>query len=110
MATTKNKAQSNGNADILTDAQHRMRAQVVDLELKARYWEAEYKIKHFTLECNKMNDAYAAHVEAEQKKADEAYKRFMKQVEESGGMITTEVGPGDPTEQPEEEKPEPVKA
>lgn len=46
------------NNNILTPEQEQMRLQVVDLELKARYWKAQYDIRHYTLESEKLQESY----------------------------------------------------
>lgn len=37
-----------------------MRMQVVDLELKARFWKAQYEIRHYTLESERLGPQYDA--------------------------------------------------
>ena len=50
--------------NILTPDQEAMRLQVVDLELKARYWKAQHGIRFYTLESEKLQDNYNAFLEA----------------------------------------------
>ncbi len=42
----------------LTPEQEAVRMQVVDLELKARFWKANYELRHYTLESEKINGEY----------------------------------------------------
>lgn len=46
------------NKNILTPEQEAMRLQVVDLELKARYWKAQHDIRHFTLASEALQPQY----------------------------------------------------
>lgn len=57
------------------------REQVEELEIKARFWEAQWRIRHYTLEAEKLQPEYNKFLEAEQKKTDEAMKRFQEQIE-----------------------------
>jgi len=72
---------ANGNPNILTEDQEHMRLQVVDLELKARYWEAQWKIRFYTLEAEKMQPEYNEWLEKEKAKQEEAFKRFQEELE-----------------------------
>ena len=45
-----------------------LRQQVLEIELKARYWKAHYEIRHYTLEHKLLEDAYTAHMESELKR------------------------------------------
>jgi hypothetical protein len=58
-----------------------MRLQVVDLELKARYWEAQWKIRFYTLEAESLQENYNAFLERERAKQEEALKRFQEQID-----------------------------
>ena len=69
------------DANILTPAQEEMRKQVVDLELKARYWKAQYDIRHFTLESEALQEKYDAYIEETRKAGEEAYKNLMAEME-----------------------------
>ena len=44
------------------------RQTVLELELNARYWKAEYEIKHYTLLSEEIKPKYEAYVEAEREK------------------------------------------
>jgi flagellar biosynthesis/type III secretory pathway protein FliH len=77
---TKQQKTANGNPNILNEDQEVMRAQVVDLELKARYWEAQWKIRYFTLEAEKIQPEYEEFLDAQRQKQEEALKRFQEQI------------------------------
>lgn len=64
----------------LTDEQEKMRMQVVDLELKARYWKAQFEIRHFTLEAEKIQPLYEEYLAAEKAKQEEMMKKFQEQL------------------------------
>lgn len=72
---------TNGNTNILTKEQEEQRKQIVDLELKARYWEAQWKIRFYTLESEKLQGDYDAYIEAQRKQQEEAFARFKEEVE-----------------------------
>jgi len=42
----------------LPDAQEQMRLQVVELELRARYWKAQWEVRYYTLEAEKVQPEY----------------------------------------------------
>lgn len=83
----KNK-KVNGNTNILTEDQEYMRLQVVDLELKARYWEAQWKIRYYTLESEKLQSDYNDFMEKERAKQEEALRAAQ---EELSKMLQQEV-------------------
>jgi len=72
----------NGNQNILSKEQEHQRLQIVDLELKARYWEAQWKIRFYTLEAEKLQPDYDAYIADQQIKQQEMMKRFQEQIEE----------------------------
>lgn len=39
---------------------------VLELELNARYWKAQYELKHYTIEENKLRQAYNDIIQAKQ--------------------------------------------
>lgn len=53
-----------GGVNQLDQAQEEMRMQVVDLELKARFWKAQYEIRHYTLESERLGPQYDAFLNA----------------------------------------------
>jgi len=71
----------NGNANILNEDQERMRAEVVDLELKARYWKAQHDIRFYTLAAEKIQPEYDAYLEEQKKKREEMEKAFLEQLQ-----------------------------
>src|SRR6478736_4823701 len=72
----------NGNKNILNKDQEQQRLQIVDLELKARYWEAQWKIRFYTLESEKLQTEYDSYIAEQQVKQQEMIKRFQEQIEE----------------------------
>lgn len=67
----------------LTEEQEQMRMQVVDLEYKARWWEAQWKIRYYTLETEKLQPAYNDYLEAERVKREEFEKMLREQLEKN---------------------------
>lgn len=70
--------------NVLNDKMEKMRAEVVELELRARYWKAQYEVRHFTLEAEKIQPAYNEYLEAQRVKNEElqkAYEEKMKELE-----------------------------
>lgn len=61
---------------------------VLELELNARYWKAQYELKHYTIEENKLREAYNEIIQAKQSlltKIDEEVKAIEdEQVREDG--------------------------
>lgn len=61
---------------------------VLELELNARYWKAQYELKHYTIEENKLREAYNDIIQAKQSlltKIDEEVKAIEdEQVMEDG--------------------------
>lgn len=78
--------------NILTPEQEAMRLQVVDLELKARYWKAQYDIRHYTLESEKLQPDYDAFIQKSQ-------QSLMKAIEEA--KVKPETTPGISVEEKE---------
>jgi len=81
----------NGNTNILSKEQEQQRLQIVDLELKARYWEAQWKIRFYTLESEKLQKDYDDYVTKQQKIQQEAMERFQAQIEEMNRKAQEEV-------------------
>lgn len=76
-------------ANVLTEEQQVLRNQVIEVELKARYWEAQWKVKHFTLQSSKLDEEYSAFLQAErekEQKAREAYQEFVKKMQEQNDI------------------------
>lgn len=57
--------------------------QVVDLEMKARYWKAQYDIRHYTLESEKLQEEYTKWLEDSKKAQQEAMTKLMAEIEKS---------------------------
>jgi hypothetical protein len=91
--STNKKAQTNG-VNQLSEQQEAMRMEVVDLELKARYWEAQWKIKFYTLEGSKLQEEYDRFIQDAQQKEAEArqkYEEFIKEIQEKAEKGEVEV-------------------
>lgn len=58
--------------NILTEDMERMRQTVVDLELKARYWKANYELKKYTIEDSKLTEEYAQLIKETMEKREKA--------------------------------------
>lgn len=72
----------------LTPSQEEMRMTVVEYELKARYWEAMWKVRYYTLECEKLNPAYEEHTANLRKIQEEAFAKLqedLKKAKEQAG-------------------------
>jgi hypothetical protein len=61
----------------------RKRNTVLELELNARYWKAQYELKHYTILENGLRPEYQAILEAKQE--------VLKQVDETVSSIEAEV-------------------
>lgn len=48
----------NAQQEAFEQALTQKRNTVLELELNARYWKAQYELKHYTIEENKLRDAY----------------------------------------------------
>ena len=57
------------------------RQTVIELELKARYWEAMWKIRFYTLESDKLNDEYEKHVTALKEVQAQAFAQLKADIE-----------------------------
>ena len=71
----------NGNPNVLSEEQENQRIQIIDLELKARYWEAQWKIRFYTLESEKLQPEYDEFLNVQKAKQEEAIKRFQEQID-----------------------------
>jgi hypothetical protein len=56
---------------------------IEELELKARYWEAQWKIRHFTLESEKLQPEYDRFIAEQRVQQEEAIKRFQEEIEKA---------------------------
>ena len=61
----------------------RKRNTVLELELNARYWKAQYELKHYTIEENKLREAYNAILQAKE--------QVLQQIDEEVKGIEQEV-------------------
>ena len=98
-----NKQKTNGIAQ-LDDATERMRLQVVQLELRARYWKAQYEIKQYMLSDKELKDDYDKYMEEimeQEKKNLEALQEQMK-VNQDNGITVEPVVEGEINEPQEE--------
>ncbi len=59
-----------------------MRDQVMEVELQARYWKAQWEAKYYTLEDSKLKPAYDTYYLEVQKAANAAAEELKKTVEE----------------------------
>lgn len=59
-----------------------MESQVKDMEMKARFWEAQFKIRHFSLEAEKLQKDYEEFLNREKERNEELRKRFEDQIKE----------------------------
>lgn len=66
---------------ILTPEQEEKRKEIVDLELKARYWRAQFDIRFYTLESEKLQKDYDSYLDAQRKMQEEQMARFQAEVE-----------------------------
>lgn len=69
-----------GAQSILTDQQEEQRKEIVDLELKARYWKAQFEIRYYTLEAEKVQPEYEKYLEAQRKLQQEQMEKFQEEI------------------------------
>jgi hypothetical protein len=81
-----NKNKTNNGVNKLTDEQEEMRMQVVDLEMKARYWKAQYEIRHYTLQAETIQPDYDKYLEAQAQLRKQAQEEFEKMIAEANKM------------------------
>lgn len=63
---------------------------VLELELNARYWKAQYELKHYTIEENKLREAYNDIIQAKQsllEKIDEEVKAIEEEQVMENGLV-----------------------
>lgn len=75
----------------LKEEQELMRMQVVDLELKARYWKAQHDIRYFTLAAEGLQKEYDEYLLEQQKKRDEAMENLQKEIEKLNAQQESEL-------------------
>lgn len=77
------------------DEDNRMKAQVDALEMKARYWKAQYEIRYYTLEAEAIQESYNEYLQKMEEARQEAEKRFeesLKELKEKGAEVKVEEG------------------
>lgn len=78
----------NAQQESFEQALTQKRNTVLELELNARYWKAQYELKHYTIEENKLRESYNNIIQAKQSlltKIDEEVKAIEEeQVMEDG--------------------------
>lgn len=62
-----------------------MKKELELLELKARYWESQWKIKHFTLENDKLDTTY-------QKFIDDKQREFIQEMQKAQNNTNVDSG------------------
>ena len=77
----------NGVQNILTPSQEQMRSEVVDLELKARYWKAQYDIRHYTLQAEEIQAPYNAYLEEQRKLNEELQKKYQESIDKMNEAV-----------------------
>lgn len=75
----------------LTQAQEDMRIQVVDLELKARFWKAQFEIRDYSLKVESLQPEYEKYLEVQKQRDQEALARFQEQIEKLKQQETIKV-------------------
>jgi hypothetical protein len=70
-----------GPVSKMTEEQEMMRLQVVDLELKARYWKAQHDIRYFTLAAEGLQEDYEKYLNEQETKRNEAMDKLQKELE-----------------------------
>jgi hypothetical protein len=61
--------------------QQEMRSQVIDLELKARYWKAQYELRYYTLKSNEVEPEYSAYIKKQAEENARLQEEYIKQME-----------------------------
>jgi hypothetical protein len=88
---------NNNGINQFTPEQEEIRMRVVDAELKARYWKAQYEVKMYTIQADKMDQEYQDIVERQRKADLELREMWKKQMEENLKQgITMEQAPDSP--------------
>jgi len=75
------KQKANGAVSKMTEEQEMMRLQVIDLELKARYWKAQHDIRYFTLAAEGLQEEYEKYLQDQEAKRNEAMNNLQKELE-----------------------------
>lgn len=83
----------------LKEEQELMRMQVIDLELKARYWKAQHDIRYFTLAAEGLQKEYDEYLLEQQTKRDEAMENLQKEIEKINAQQEAELKELEKTEE-----------
>lgn len=70
----------------LNSEQENMRLQVIDLELKARYWKAQFEIRHYTLQAESIQPEYDKYMEEQKAMFENNMKELQAKLEEQAKM------------------------
>jgi hypothetical protein len=84
--TTNMNNKTNNGVSKLSNAQEEMRMQVIDLELKARYWKAQHDIRFYTLEAEKLQPVYDEYLSEQARLRDEAIADLEKTISEANKL------------------------
>lgn len=79
----KKPAKKSSTEQLLNEMQLEMRNQVIELELKARYWKAQFELRYYTLEANKIAPEYESHLKAEAEKNQKLQEEYLAQMEKN---------------------------
>ena len=74
----------------MPSAQEEMRQQVIELELKARYWKAQYDIRQYTLAAEKIQPEYDEYLEKQKEQRDEMIKQMQEELMKEQAQKTEE--------------------
>lgn len=85
----------------LSDEMEEMRLKAIEVELKARFWKAQYEIRYYTLEAEKIQPEYEKYVEKQREMNDKLMKEYMEQLQKENGPVPEAEVNGDPSEQAE---------
>lgn len=86
MNKPKNKPAQNQELLKFREDMEQMRLQVVELELKARYWKAQYEIRHYSLQYDKIQPEYEVYLQKEVEARKEAMEKLRQQIEATKGL------------------------
>lgn len=80
----------------LSDEAEQNRLQVVEVELRARFWKAQYEVRYYTIEAEKIQPEYDEWLKAQQIKNEKMQKDFeeqLKKLQENGAAIQVDGQP-----------------
>lgn len=80
----------------LPDGTEQRRLEAIELEIKARYWKAQYDIRYYTLEAEKIQPAYDEWLKNQREKQEKAQQELqenIKKLQENGAAITEDGQP-----------------